>query len=378
MKVSILQENLAAALKVAVRAIDSRPTLPILGNVLLEAEGSGLRVTGTNLETTVSTLIGAKVEKAGAITLPAKTLLELVDNLSPERVDLTLNDKTQTVNIRCGTSNNNVKGMSATEYPKLKLSADYKRVALNAKSFKSMIAQTVFAASRFDIRPILTGVYFEFRGDCLTMAAADGYQLAVRRTKIDDNFQTPCEMVVPAKALAEVGRIVTDDSDELIMELDEHGDYVVFRDSRTTVSSQLLEGRFPDFSVIIPKSYETSMRAYVSDVLKTCKRVEIFARDSANSVLLNIEPAGSKGKPGKLVISGKSAERGDAEGVVDVLADGDPVEVSFNVRYLINALNAIDEEQFVFEASGASRPGVFRPEGGEDFVIVIMPMSVKR
>ena len=378
MKVSILQENLAAALKVAVRAIDSRPTLPILGNVLLEAEGSGLRVTGTNLETTVSTLIGAKVEKAGAITLPAKTLLELVDNLSPERVDLTLNDKTQTVNIRCGTSNNNVKGMSATEYPKLKLSADHKRVALNAKSFKSMIAQTVFAASRFDIRPILTGVYFEFKGDCLTMAAADGYQLAVRRTKIDDNFQTPCEMVVPAKALAEVGRIVTDDSDELIVELDERGDYVVFRDSRTTVSSQLLEGRFPDFSVIIPKSYETSMRAYVSDVLKTCKRVEIFARDSANSVLLNIEPARSKDKPGKLVISGKSAERGDAEGVVDVLADGDPVEVSFNVRYLINALNAIDEEQFVFEASGASRPGVFRPEGGEDFVIVIMPMSVKR
>lgn len=378
MKVFILQENLAAALKVAVRAIDSRPTLPILGNVLLEAEGSGLRVTGTNLETTVSTLIGAKVEKAGAITLPAKTLLELVDNLSPERVDLTLNDKTQTVNIRCGTSNNNVKGMSATEYPKLKLSADYKRVALNAKSFKSMIAQTVFAASRFDIRPILTGVYFEFRGDCLTMAAADGYQLAVRRTKIDDNFQTPCEMVVPAKALAEVGKIVTDDSDELIVELDERGDYVVFRDSRTTVSSQLLEGRFPDFSVIIPKSYETSMRAYVSDVLKTCKRVEIFARDSANSVLLNIEPARSKGKPGKLVISGKSAERGDAEGVVDVLADGDPVEVSFNVRYLINALNAIDEEQFVFEASGASRPGVFRPEGGEDFVIVIMPMSVTR
>ena len=169
MKISVLQENLQKALSAAVRVVDTRPTLPVLANVLLATEDSRLRISATNLEISVTTWIGAKIEEPGAITLPAKTLQELVNNLSPERVDMTLDTATQTVNVRCGAATSNIKGIDADEFPMVPVSGE-PDLSMNAGVFKEMVKHTEFAAAKDESRPILTGIYTEIEGNQLRAA----------------------------------------------------------------------------------------------------------------------------------------------------------------------------------------------------------------
>ena len=198
MRVSILQDQLARGLSIVSRAVDTRPTLPVLANVLLATEDARLKLAATNLEMSITTYIGAKVDRPGAITLPAKTFTELVSNLSPERVDLILDPATQTVNVRCGMTNSNIKGISAGEFPPVPEPSE-PDVVLPAKLIHDMINQTVFAAAKEDNRPILTGLYTHFEDNVMTMAAADGYRLAVRTAKLETNFSEPRTLVDPGE-----------------------------------------------------------------------------------------------------------------------------------------------------------------------------------
>ncbi len=378
MRVSVLQENLAKGLGIVGRAVDSRPTLPVLANVLLATEESRLKLSATNLEMSITTYIGAKVEKAGAITLPAKTFSELVSNLSPERVDLMLDPATQTVNVRCGATNSNVKGISSSEFPMVPQGGE-SAFRVPGRILKDMINQTVFAAAKEDNRPILTGIYTQLDGDVMTMEAADGYRLAVRTARLDgSSFDKPRDLVIPARSLAEVARIISDEDEEVGITLPGERDVVIFHMKNTDVSSQLLEGRFPDFGAIIPKTYSTAITVYTTDLLRACKRAEIFARDSNFSARLFVKPAAGPGEPGEITVVGRSAERGDNEGMIDAAVEGEALEAAFNIRYLIDVLNVIPDERVVLESNGAASPGVVRPEGRDDFITVIMPMSITR
>lgn len=377
MRATVLQDNLAKGLSIVSRAVDNRPTLPVLANVLLATEDTRLRLAATNLEMSITTYIGAQVGEEGAITLPAKTFVELVNNLSPERVDLALDNSTQTVNVRCGAANSNIKGIAASEFPMIPQGGE-QAVLLPGATLKEMINQTVFASAKEDNRPILTGIYTQLDGNVITMAAADGYRLAVRTAEIEAHFPQPVEMVIPARSLTEVARIITDDDDEVGITLPGERDVVMFHMRQTDLSSQLLEGRFPDFGAIIPKSYSTTLTVYTDELLRACKRAEIFARDSANSARIHVVPAGAPGEPGEVKVVGRSAERGDNEGQLDASVEGEPLEAAFNIRYLIDVLNVIPDERVILESNGSATPGVVRPDGRDDFVSVIMPMSVNR
>ncbi len=377
MKTSVLQDKLAKGLSIVARAVENRPTLPVLGNILLATEDARLKLAATNLEMSITTWIGAKVEKEGSITLPAKTLADLVNNLSPERVDLTLDTATLTVNVRCGATVSNVKGIDSAEFPVIP-SGGEADITIEGKTLKAMINQTVFAAAKEDNRPILTGVLMQLDGNVMTMASADGYRLAVRTTDIEQTFAKRVDLVIPAKALTEVGRVIGDDDDVVTITLPKERDIVLFHMKHTDIATQLLEGKFPDFAAIIPRSYVTSSVMYTSDLLAACKRAEIFARDSAYSAKLYVKPAPGPGEPGAVQIVGLSAERGDNEGTLDASVEGEALNISFNIRYLIDVLNVIDDERVVLESNGAANPGVIRPENRDDFVSVIMPMQVTR
>lgn len=373
MIVSVLQENLAKSLGIVTKAVDSSPQLPVLSNVLIETEDSRLRISATNLELSITCWIGAKVEQAGSITLPAKTFSELVNNLSNERVDLRLDSATHTVHVKCGVQNSNIRGIDADEFPPINHN-DKADLYVDGKTVREMINQTAFAAAKEQNRPILTGVYAQLEGQVLTMAAADGYRLAVRTAAIDENFAESQDLVIPAKALSEVARAIEDDQ-EVGISLPTQRDSVTFFLPNVLISSQLLEGRFPDFTAIIPRSYVTSTVMYTADLLRVCQRAEIFARDNANSANLQVKPAQNPGEPAEVIIVGKSAERGDSEGMLDASAEGEPLDISFNIKYLIEVLRVIKEERVVFQSNGAENPGVIRPENREDFIHVIMPMS---
>ncbi|MAS37490.1 MAG: DNA polymerase III subunit beta [Anaerolineaceae bacterium] len=376
MRVSVRQENLAKGLSIVGRAVENRPTLPVLSNVLLNAEDARLKLAAMDMSLgmSITCWIGAKVDEPGAITLPKNTLADLVNNLSPERVDLTLDKTHQTVNVRCGTTVSNIKGIDSSEFPLLPEDGGGD-VIVSGRTLKDMINQTVFATAKEDNRPILTGIYTELNGNTLTMAAADGYRLAVRTSEIEANFPESFSMVIPGRALAEVARIISEEDDEIGITLPGDRDMVLFHLKNVLVSSQLLEGRFPDFGGVIPKNYITQTVVYTSDLLRACKRAAIFARDSAGSAQILIKPARSAGEPGEVVIAGRSNERGDNTGMVDASVEGEGLDVSLNVEYLIDVLNVIPDERVILQSNGATSPSVLRPENRDDFIHVIMPMT---
>lgn len=379
MRVSVRQENLARGLGIVGRAVESRPTLPVLGNVLLSTGDEGdarLRLAAMDMShgLSITCWIGAQVGEAGGITLPRSTFSDLVNNLSPERVDLSLDDATRSVNVRCGANVSTVRGIDAEEFPLLPSAGDGD-VTLPADMFRSMIQQTVFAVAKEDNRPVLTGVFTEFKGNTLTMAAADGYRLAVRTGPLEQEFSEARSMVIPGRALAEVARIISDADDEVRISFPDEREVVLFHLNQVLVSSQLLEDRFPDFSAVIPKDFTTSTVVYTGELLRACRRAAIFARDASGSARILVRPADNPSDPGEVVIAGKSNERGDNTDMVDASVEGNELDISLNVEYLIDVLNVINDERVVLESSGPPGPGVLRPEDRDDFIHVIMPMA---
>lgn len=374
MRISVLQENLSKGVSTVTKAVDPRPPLPVLANVLLEAEDARLKLAATNLQMSITMWIGAKVEQPGTITLPAKTFADLVNNLSRERVDLALDAQTHTVHVHCGATNSNIKGIDADEFPPV-THGEQVDVLIEGQVLQEMINQTAFAAAKEDNRPILTGVYVELEGEDITMAAADGYRLAVREGRLLRPVAQPMTLVIPARTLLEVARIIDENDAEVGISLPDRRDQVTFHMQNVDVSTQLLEGRFPDFRAIIPREYVTSIVMYTSDLMTACRRAQIFARDSANSGRLFVKPPRAAGEPGEVQVIGKSAERGDLDGLLDASIEGEELDISFNIEYLIDVLRVINEERVIFESNGAENPGVIRPEGREDFTHVIMPMS---
>lgn len=379
MKLSVLQENLAKGLTIVNKAVENRPNMQVLGNVLMETDDAKLKLATINMSLGmgITCWLGAKIDQPGKVTLPAKTLADLVSNLSPERVDLDLDTATQTMHLQCGGTKSNIKGIDADEFPPLPEGGGGD-VMVSGKALKEMINQTVFAAAQDDNRPILTGVYTRLEGNILTMAAADGYRLAVRTTELEQSINPPVDMVIPAKAIAEVARIISDEDSEVLITLPSDRDIVMFHMKNVEVSSQLLDGKFPDFSAIIPQGYNTSTILYTSDLLRACQRAEIFARENAYSGNFVINPSRGASEPGALMVKARSAERGDSEGIVDATVEGEGLEISFNIRYLIDVLRVISDERITIQSNGANSPGVIRPENRDDFIHVIMPMANPR
>ncbi|MBP8973889.1 MAG: DNA polymerase III subunit beta [Anaerolineae bacterium] len=380
MRVSILQENLHKGLSIVGRAIQSRPTLPILSNVMIATDDARLQLSATNLELGITHWIGAKVEHPGSITVPARTLQELVSTLPPERVDMELDPRTLTLHLRCGAKSANIKGMDAAEYPLMPEFDPTRAIPVKAGVFREMIEQVVFATAKEDNRPILTGVQMRFDDDQLTLAAADGYRLAVRTTTLEFSVgdRAPEPLIVPARTLSELARIISDEDDEVLVGLPEGRGQIMFSLKNVVVVSQLIEGKFPDYEAIIPRSFQTQVLAYTDELLAACRSSEVFAKDSANTARVLVEPSGMVGVPGRVTVAGRSQEKGDAEAPLDASIDGQAVEISFNIRYLIDVLSVIREDQVVLETSGPTAPGVVRPAGRDDFVHVIMPMSTSR
>jgi DNA polymerase-3 subunit beta len=286
--------------------------------------------------------------------------------------------RTLTMRLRCGAKSANIKGMDAADFPRVPEFDAEHAIPVKANVFKEMIDQVVFASAKEDNRPILTGILMRFEGDVLTLASADGYRLSVRTAELEFNAGEREPLIVPSRTLQELSRIISDEDEEVMIGLPDGRGQVMFGLRSVVVVSQLIEGKFPDYEAIIPRSYETSILAYTDELLAACKSSEVFAKDSANTAKVMIEPSGTPNTPGRVIVAGQSQEKGDAEAPIDASIEGKSVEIAFNIRYLIDVLNVIREEQVVLETGGPTAPGVVRPAGRDDFIHVIMPMSTGR
>jgi DNA polymerase-3 subunit beta len=239
-----------------------------------------------------------------------------------------------------------------------------------------MINQVAFAASTDDARPVLTGVLVEIEGGEMTMAAADGFRLSVRSAHLSSPGG-PIRAIIPARALAELARIIGDGEETVSMTLPPNRGQVIFRSKNIELVSQLIEGSFPDFRSIIPSGHTTRTVIPTSAFLKACKAADIFARESAHSARLRISPS-SELEPGIVEVSATAAETGSNETVVDATIEGEPIEIAFNVRFLVDVLSVIGTPNVSLETTGTAAPGVLRPVGDKEFLHVIMPMHLGR
>jgi DNA polymerase III subunit beta len=405
-RVSCLQENLAKGLSIVGRAVSSRSTLPVLGNILLEARDNQLRLAATNLEIGVNCWIGAKVEDEGSITVPARLLTDFVGNLPPERVDMELSVRTQTLHLRCAKFEANIKGIDAADFPIIPTIGtgaeidnnaavmEGARIELETTGLRKMVEQVIFAASTDESRPTLTGVEVTFRDGRISMAATDGYRLSLRSAPVNGTLPPEAlTVIVPAKSLGEFARISADadDSRPVQVIVTQARNQILFQIwgkggeskggsfHRVELASQLIDARFPDYRAIIPKSHSTRTVVDTALLLKAVRVAFLFARDNANIIRVRIDPANGAGH-GQVSLAAASAEAGDSVNEVDAMVEGTDLEIAFNAKYLIDVLSQIDQPQVVLETTQPTRPGTIRPVGmGEDeFLHVVMPMHPPR
>ena len=377
MKATVLQENLAHGLNIVSRAVASRSTLPVLANILIATDEGRLRLSATNLELGMTCWIPARVEQEGSTTVPARTFADLIGTLPGEQVLLSLDANTQTLNVRGGASTNDIKCIDAQEFPPLPVPDMEGAVQLNVADFREMIQQVAFAASADEARPVLMGVLLQVEKDRLTLAAADGFRLSVRKASLSSPAPAPLSAIIPARGLVELARVAGDGEAPLYMVLPKGRGQVVFRVKDIEVTSQLIDGTFPDYQQIIPRKYNSRTLVATAALLKACKQAEIFAREGSNVARLNIKTGNGQLQPSEVEITATAEETGKNETIVEATVDGSGILIAFNVRFLREALEVIKTPNVALETSAPNAPGVVRPVGGdEDFLHVIMPMHL--
>jgi DNA polymerase-3 subunit beta len=376
MKLSCLQENLNRGLNVVGRAVATRATLPITNNVLLATEKSRLKLVATNLEMAISCWIGAKVEEEGAITVPARLVTEFISSLPSEKVDITLSPQTRTLGLKCARFEARISGIDAKDFPPIPKVEGGITTKVEVDALRQGIIQVAFAAATEESRPVLTGVDAKFEGDLLTLAAADGFRLAVYKLPVVEPVSQNTEVIIPARTLFELNRLMAEQEEAVEITANPNKGQALFRLKNVELVSQLIQGSFPNYAQLIPQSYTTRAVVSVTDFLRATKTASIFARDGSGIVRLMIAPGGEL-TPGKLVISARSEEIGDDVGEIDALVEGAEAKIAFNGKYLTDVLSVLHEAQVAVETTSPSSPGVIRPVGVDNYIHVVMPMFVQ-
>ena len=381
MKISCLQENLSRGLAIVGRAVATRATLPVTQNVLLIVDQSMLKLSATNLEVAITTWTGAKIEEEGAITVPARLLTEFVSSLPNDTIDLEIQPGSGVLQLSCGRSKATIHGTDASEFPPIPTVDDGVSAQVDPLVLKAAIARVAFAAATEESRPVLTGVELKLEGDRFSLAAADGFRLAVHHGALQSPVDSEIKVIIPARTLNELNRLLGDQEEPVDIMMTPAKGQVMFRiQGRETVEvvSQLLQGAFPNYEQLIPDRHDTRAILDLPALLRAVRTAAIFARDGSNIIRLELVPSNGGGGSGKVIISAKSEEVGDNRDEVDADAiEGAEGKIAFNSRYLLDVLTVLEKGKVALETTSSSSPGVFRPTDSEDYVHVVMPMFVQ-
>jgi DNA polymerase III subunit beta len=366
-KLSVMQENLARGLSVVSRAVSNR-SLPVLTNVLLKTEDGGLKLTATNLEIGITYWVPGKIETDGATSVPARLLTDLVNSLpGGEPIVLELSEG-ETLHIKAGRFESNIKGIPAEDFPTVQTAGERPITRVAQKVLRQALDETAFAAASDEARPILTGVLARFEGDQLTLAAADNYRIAVKTITVLDPVEET-SVVIPARALTELSRILGDVDDPVSIVLAHSRNQLLFHVEGIDLVTRLIDGQYPNYQSVLPASHATRAVLDREELLRAVRPAALIAHESANIVKLGV---GLEGDPAITVSA--NAEVGDHIGRVEAAVEGDGTTIAFNARFLADVLTNVDAEQFALELNGPLSPGVFRPIGDDRYVHVVMPL----
>ncbi len=366
MKAIVLRNELSKILSIATRFTSTRSQLPILENSVIKTSKNKIYVMATNLENSFCGSIAAKISKEGDIAVPARNFSEILLNLAYETV--ALESRNETLLVTSNAFYANLAGMNTSDFPSIpeKIGRDVKKI--NFEKFSDMLGKVLFSVSRDETRPILTGVLFVFQGDSLLLVSSDGFRLSSVKFLLGEKVK-PCKFIVPRNILAEISRF-RDVEEMLDFEYRSGDNQVLFGFDGNIFSSRLIEGDFPDFEKIVPKSYNVKAIVSKEDLLRAIKLASVFARDSANTVKLKVLDEG-------IGLSSESSRSGSQNIKIDAKVEGGEVEITYNYRFIEDFLNVVDGDEVIMEFTDSISPGVFRDGQSNNFYHIIMPVKTQ-
>lgn len=368
MEFRIAADELKKALYRAQGIVERKTTMPILANVLLNATKTGLTVTAFDLDIGVVSEHPAEVLKPGAVTVSAKYVFDIVQNLPEQQVTL---KKLQNnyVEITSGSAHFKIVGMAPEEYPKLPREENAPLVQVNGGLLLEMIKKTSFAISSDETRYILNGVFFEPKeAGKLRMVATDGHRLALIERELEGDFKLKSGVIIPRKGLLELKRLL-DEAPDAECHLGFAENSALFKKPGLTMVMRLIDGQFPEYQRVIPKEGEKIVTVPKVRFLEGLKRIALLSADKSNAVKIGLAQ-------NQLRITANNPDLGEAKDDLDVAYRGPEITIGFNARYLIDVLSVLENDEVAFELGDEHSPGVLRGPGDKSYTAVVMPMRV--
>jgi DNA polymerase-3 subunit beta len=367
MKLTLPRDKLLSALQIVSRAVSTRSTLPSLGGIQLDAAGTALTLRATDMELGLTmTIDDVQTETDGMVLLPGRLLGDVVRSLPEGDVTFALRAEQRDVELTASAARFHLRTLAAEDFPRLPQLAD-DAGTLPAAPLAETIERVARAASRDEVRPILTGVLFQAEGSTLTMVATDSYRLSVKHTELESPLPAAIEANVPARALRELARIIGHGGAEDVA-LSLARNQAVFRAGGVVLSSRLIEGQFPSWRQLIPESFEHEVRLPRGELLEVARRISQLAQRNA--------PLRFAFSEGELAIAAETPEVGDAREAIPAPYSGEPLEIAFNPQFVIEGIESVDGEELVLKLSSPLRPGLLEPIGREDFSYLVMPIRL--
>lgn len=363
MKIRCEKDEIVEGLQIVQSVVSTRGTLPILANVLLDAEGKELSLTTTDLEVGMKKNVKAAIAKKGAITLPAKRLLALLRALPVREVTLETSDQREAI-ITYGRSYFKVLGLPKDEFPQLPDFKKMRSLKIKQAPLKGLIRKTHYAISHDESRYVLNGLYLVIAKGRITGVATDGRRLALCEIAAEVPDGSDRGLIIPTKAVVELGRILSDEGD-IALCIGEN--QVAFSLDGCTLVTRLIEGHFPNYQQVIPQRSEVSLTLDREELLAATRRVALLTSEQSNSIKMAF-------RKNRLILSTSAPEVGEAKEELTITYAGKDLEIAFNPNYLMDVLKNLDEREITLEFTDALDPGVIRC--GSSFLHVIMPIRM--
>ena len=401
MKITSIQDNLARGLRVVRRAVPSRATLPITQNILIETEDARLKLAATDLELSITTWVSAQIEQTGAITLPARPLLDTISSFNMGRVEIEVTDepygaKITTTTERGGnpvTIDTDLRGAPKDDFPPFPEVSPKHRVRVDSGILRNALERVVFAAATDDARPVLTGVKMEVEGEKATFAAADGFRLSIESAQLMEAPEEAFDALIPARALRELTSLMAGTVATVEIMVSESGGEAMFRiGDEIEMITQLIAGTYPDYKSLVPQNADTTMTIPLESVEQVARSMQVIAREG--SAIVRMVAREDEGQ-GRLTVSSNAEDLGNSEGSLDIDLEGEEGKIAFNVRFLTDLVgnaqggtsNPIETsdgadgvtgpEKLIVAITTPSSPAVFRLSNHPGFTHVVMPMYVQ-
>ncbi len=366
MKLTAERDPLLDALQTAARALSTRTTLPSLGGIMLVAESGGAVARATDSELGITVELDAQVEGEGQMLLPGRLLADVARALPQGTVTIDERREQHDVEITAGTARFHLRLLDAEDFPRLPELGE-ESITMPAVALAETVDRVARAASRDEVRPILTGIMVSVEESTLTMVATDSYRLSVKRTELESGVAGPFEANVPARAMRELARIVSQNGVEEV-QIALPGNQVVFVAGSVRLSSRLIEGQFPNYRQLLPDAFDHDVRLPRSELLDVTRRIRYLAQRNA--------PLKLAFAPGEVTVAAETPEIGDASESMPCAFEGEAMEIAFNPQFFIEGIESVETEELVLRLTSPLRPGLLQPAGSEEFSYLVMPIRL--